>query len=89
MVALAGSQTVLAQVCPFNDGNASLEREGLILTRYSLGLTGAPLVASTGINAGDASTVEATINCPSCGLNITGNPTLTGSCAAASAIVSH
>ncbi len=66
-----------AQVCPFDDGNSSLEVEGLILTRYALGVTGAPLVANTGINAVDAPSVEATINCPSCGLNITGNPTMT------------
>ncbi|MEO7255953.1 MAG: hypothetical protein ABIZ64_17145 [Casimicrobium sp.] len=66
-----------AQTCPFDDGNSSLEVEGLILTRYALGITGAPLVASTGINAVDAPTVEATINCPSCGLNVTGNPALT------------
>ncbi len=66
-----------AQVCPFDDGNSSLTVEGVILTRYALGITGAPLVASTGINAVDAPSVEATINCSSCGLNITGNPTLT------------
>jgi hypothetical protein len=66
-----------AQVCPFDDGNSSLAVEGLILTRYALGITGAPLVASTGINAVDAPTVEAAINCPSCGLNITGNAALT------------
>jgi hypothetical protein len=66
-----------AQVCPFDDGNSSLAVEGLILTRYALGITGAPLVASTGVNAVDAPTVEAAINCPSCGLNITGNAALT------------
>ena len=32
-----------AQTCPFDDGNSSIEIEGLILTRYALGLTGAPL----------------------------------------------
>ena len=66
-----------AQVCPFDDGNSTLAVDGLILTRYALGITGAPLVASTDINAVDAPSVEATINCPSCGLNITGNPTMT------------
>ncbi len=68
--------SALAQTCPFDDGNSSLEVEGLILTRYALGITGAPLVASTNINAVDAPTVEALINCPSCGLNITGNPAM-------------
>jgi len=71
------AQTSEAQVCPFDDGNSSLAVEGLILTRYALGITGAPLVASTGINAVDAPAVEAAITCPSCGLNITGNPTMT------------
>ena len=66
-----------AQTCPFDDGNSSLAVEGLILARYALGVTGAPLVASTGINAADAPAIEATINCPSCGLNITGNPAMT------------
>ncbi len=66
-----------AQTCPFDDGNSSLAVEGLVLTRYALGLTGAPLVANSGINAVDAPTVEAAINCHSCGLNITGNLTMT------------
>ena len=66
-----------AQVCPFDDGNSTLTVDGLILTRYALGITGPPLVAGTGIFAVDAPSVEATINCPSCGLNITGNPTMT------------
>ena len=62
-----------SQVCPFDDGNSTLTREGLILTRFALGLTGPALVANTGILAADAPTVEATILCPSCGLDINGN----------------
>jgi hypothetical protein len=69
--------TVMAQTCAFDDGNSSLSVEGVVLTRYALGITGAPLVANTGINAVDEPTVVASINCPSCGLNITGNPTMT------------
>lgn len=69
--------TAHAQTCPFDDGNSSLTVEGVILTRYALGITGAPLVANTGIAAADAATVEGAINCPSCGLNITGNATMT------------
>ena len=72
-----GAFAAHAQTCPFDDGNSSLTVEGVILTRYALGITGVPLVASTGIAASDAPTVEAAINCPSCGLNITGNPTMT------------
>jgi trimeric autotransporter adhesin len=83
MPVMAAAQTVAATTatqattCPFDDGNSSLAVEGVVLTRYALGITGAPLVANTGINAVDAPTVEASINCPSCGLNITGNPTMT------------
>ena len=76
-VALEAAQSAHAFTCPFDDGNSSLEIEGVILTRYALGVTGAPMVASTPINAVDAPAVEATINCPSCGLNITGNATMT------------
>jgi len=63
----------LAQTCPFDDGNAQLTREGVVLTRYALGLTGAALVNGTGFAAGDATTIASNIACPSCGLNITGN----------------
>lgn len=62
-----------AQTCPFDDGNSKLTREGLILTRYALGMSGSALVAGTDIAAVDAPTVEATILCPSCGLDINGN----------------
>ena len=82
LITLAGALSLLpvsvsAQTCPFDDGNSSLAVEGLVLTRYALGVTGAPLVANSGIAAVDAPTVEAAINCPSCGLNITGNPSMT------------
>lgn len=40
--------TQAQQTCPFDDGNSSLMVEGVILTRYALGITGAPLVMSTG-----------------------------------------
>ncbi len=76
-VAVLAAQATHAQTCPFDDGNSSLAVEGVVLTRYALGITGAPLVANTGINSVDSPTVEAAINCPSCGLNITGNPTMT------------
>ncbi len=77
LLSVSAMPSAHAQVCPFDDGNSSLAVDGLILTRYALGITGAPLVAGTDINAVDAVTVEGHINCPSCGLNITGNPTMT------------
>ena len=70
---LSGAPLVAAQVCPFDDPSSSLTRDGLILTRYALGMRGATLVANTDLAATDAPTVEATITCPSCGLDINGN----------------
>ena len=65
-----------AQICAFDDGNSPLTRQGLLLTRYAFGLTGAALVNGTDFVASDAPTIQLNIACPSCGLNITGNTTL-------------
>ena len=66
------------QSCPFDNGDATLGKEGLILSRYALGITGAPLVANTGIAAASAQTVENSIHSPAWGLNITGNTDVSG-----------
>lgn len=68
-----GPGAIEAQTCPFDDGNSKLTREGLVLTRYALGIRGATLVAGTDLLASDAPNVETTIACPSCGLDINGN----------------
>ncbi len=70
---IGSASSAFAQTCPFEDGNSVLTREGLVLTRYSLGLRGADLVANSGFTAAEAPVVEATILCPSCGLDINGN----------------
>lgn len=62
-----------AQTCPFDDGNSQITREGLVLTRFALGLTGAAMVNGTDFTVADAPTIQSNIACPSCGLNITGN----------------
>lgn len=67
----------LAAACPFDDGNSTLANEGLVLTRYALGMRGAPMVANTAFAAADAPTIESNIACPDCGLNITGESTVT------------
>jgi hypothetical protein len=72
-VAIGMSPSLVAQTCPFDDGNSQLTREGLVLTRYALGLTGASLVNGTDFSIADAPTIESNIACPSCRLNITGN----------------
>ena len=66
-----------AQACPFDDGHSSLGVEGLILTRYALGLTGEPLVANSGIATASATTVEDSINSLAYDLRLTGNATMT------------
>jgi hypothetical protein len=72
------AQTIASpQTCPFDDGHSSLEVEGLILTRYALGITGAPLVANSGIAAASATTVEDSINSQAYDLRLTGNPSMT------------
>jgi trimeric autotransporter adhesin len=67
------SSIAKSQTCPFDDGQSQLTREGVVLTRYALGLTGVPLVNGTGFDVADAPTIASNIACPSCGLNITGN----------------
>jgi hypothetical protein len=63
--------SVNAQVCPFENGGSTLENDGLVLTRYALGLRGAPMVANTSFAALDIPTIESNIACPSCGLRVT------------------
>jgi hypothetical protein len=65
------AQSALASTCPFDNGGSNLENDGLVLTRYALGLRGATMVANTSFAAGDAATIESTIACPSCGLRVT------------------
>lgn len=68
---ISASQSARAATCPFDNGGSSLENDGLVLTRYALGLRGAPMVANTSFAAGDAATIESNIACPSCGLRVT------------------
>lgn len=62
-----------AQACPFEQGGASIANEGVVLTRYALGLRGTPLVANTVFANSNTSIIEASVSCPSCGLDINGN----------------
>jgi hypothetical protein len=72
---LAASGGAAAQTCPFDDGNSALTREGLVLTRYALGMRGAPLLAGTDLAGQDPGSIDITVNCPACGLDINGNGT--------------
>jgi hypothetical protein len=60
-----------AQTCPFDNGGSTLENDGLVLTRYALGLRGATMVANTSFATADPAGIENNIACPSCGLRVT------------------
>jgi trimeric autotransporter adhesin len=66
---MAISATAQSQ-CPFETMGSNLTREGLVLTRYALGLRNDALIANTSFASTDAPAIEATILCPSCGLDI-------------------
>jgi hypothetical protein len=77
LLAISMASAVSAQTCRFDNGGSTLENDGLVLTRYALGLRGAPMVANTSFAVGDAATIESNIACPACGLNVTGSGTFT------------
>jgi hypothetical protein len=70
-IATVTPQNALAQVCPFDNGGSTLANDGLVLTRYALGIRGAPMLANTSFAVADASSIESNIACPSCGLRVT------------------
>jgi hypothetical protein len=73
LLTLFATYVAFAQTCPFDDGNSTITREGLVLTRFALGMSGASLVEGTDFVASDATSIANTINCPNCGLDINGN----------------
>ena len=73
--AAAVTGTANAQTCSFDDGNSTLTREGLILTRYALGMRGAALLEGTDLVGQDPNSIDITVNCPACGLDVNGNGT--------------
>jgi len=75
LLGITSAGLVEAQTCPFDDGNSTLTREGLILTRYALGMRGAPLLEGTDLVGQDPNSIDITVNCPACGLDVNGNGT--------------
>jgi acid phosphatase type 7 len=73
----AGAHAAPRALCPFEHSNASLTREGLIMTRCALDRHGIALVAGTGYTAAHSVAAEAAINCPTCfpQFDINGNNT--------------
>ena len=62
-----------ASVCPFDTGGSDALNDGVALTRYALGITGAPLTASTRYASLDPLQVKANIECVGCALDINGD----------------
>lgn len=62
-----------ASVCPFDTGGSDALNDGVVLTRYALGITGAPITASTRYASLDPLQVKANIECVGCALDINGD----------------
>ncbi len=62
-----------ASVCPFDTGGSDALNDGVVLTRYALGITGAPMTASTRYASLDPLQVKANIECVGCALDINGD----------------
>ena len=62
-----------ASVCPFDTGGSDALNDGVVLTRYALGITGAPLTANTRYASLDPLQVKANIECVGCALDINGD----------------
>lgn len=74
LYALGG--TSQAQTCPFDRGASDAVNDGVVLTRFALNITGAPLLAGTKYANLDPAGVRANIECMSCGLDINGDGTV-------------
>ena len=59
-----------AATCPFDTGGSDAVNDGVVLTRYALGITGAPLTASTRYASLDPLQVKANIECVGCALDV-------------------
>ena len=79
LIAAALSAVTSAQAvatCPFDTGGSDLANDGVVLTRFALGITGAPLIASTkfaSIAGFTGAQAQANIECTACGLDMDGN----------------
>ncbi|MEQ1594896.1 MAG: hypothetical protein ABL985_07345 [Casimicrobium sp.] len=73
-LALTALMLTLAQAnaatCPFDTGGSDAINDGVVLTRYALGITGAPLTASTRYASLDPLQVKANIECVGCALDV-------------------
>jgi hypothetical protein len=70
---LVANTSVLAATCPFDGGASDAVNDGLVLTRYALGITGAPMTASTRYASLDPLQVKNNIECVGCALDMNGD----------------
>ncbi len=70
---LAATAATAVNTCPFDNGGSDAVNDGVVLTRYALGITGAPLVASTRYASLDPANVKANIECVGCALDVNGD----------------
>ena len=73
-VSLALSITsATAATCPFDTGASDALNDGVVLTRYALGITGSPMTASTRYASLDPLQVKNNIECVGCALDMNGD----------------
>ena len=70
---LATTTATAVNTCPFDNGGSDAVNDGVVLTRYALGITGAPLVASTRYASLNPATVKANLECVGCALDMNGD----------------
>jgi trimeric autotransporter adhesin len=71
-IALPAAQS-FASTCPFDTGGSDALNDGVVLTRYALGIAGAPMTASTRYASLDPLQVKANIECVGCALDMNGD----------------
>ena len=73
LACVIASAALGASQCPFDNGASDAVNDGVVLTRYALGITGAPLVASTKYASLDPLQVKNNIECVGCALDMNGD----------------
>ena len=63
---LCVAQGTATSTCPFDTGGSDGLNDGVVLTRYALNITGAPLIASTRYASLDPLQVKNNIECVGC-----------------------
>ena len=73
VLALTCAPAAAAGTCPFDTGGSDAINDGVVLTRYALGITGAPMTGSTRYASLDPLQVKANIECVGCALDMNGD----------------